>query len=416
MISSKQKIALLAVLVAMAAVLAIFVGGERNSRSTFSPSSYSTHPGGYKALYQLLEELHLPVSRLRRPYSVLELHQGALIVVDPHPVPFSKREVAKLKKWIEKGNRLIILHGGPRYIPKAISSWISGNEAGDGKSVHEYSLAHQLGLRVGKNSSDSRKTLDVASLRLYGVKEISISSDSRWKRVPKKWEDLLRDEFGPVIVSRKWGKGEEVAISDATIACNRDVAKADNVKVVPALLLEQGRPKEIMFDEYHHGFARAESFWGYAASSVLAWILLQVGIGCALFFLSRRGSLAGRYRPLFQPVGRSSMEYVDSMANLLESTKAGSVALDAILRRFLLHLSRQSGMPLKRLEEDPAGQIATWGPEGIDQKRLVEECRQSIKRGEDTQYSLALARRLARTRAVLFQVRPHKAAMPERTP
>ena len=131
-------------------------------------------------------------------------------------------------------------------------------------------------------------------------------------------------------------------------------------------------------------------------SSVLAWALLQGLLGLGLFFFSKRAQYAGRYRSLASSKGRSSLEYVDSMAGVYESCKAGSVALEAVLNRFLGRLSRRTGMPLKRLIEDSPDNIAGIAPNGQeDLADLIRKCRNAVKVGRETPEALAFARRLA---------------------
>ena len=98
-------------LVVLAVVVTTLVAtGRLEDRSAVS-SAYSAHPVGCKALYLVLEELGLPVSRFRRRFTMLDDHSGVLVVVNPHVMPFSRREIATLKQWIKRGNRLVLFQG-----------------------------------------------------------------------------------------------------------------------------------------------------------------------------------------------------------------------------------------------------------------------------------------------------------------
>ena len=243
--------------------------------------------------------------------------------------------------------------------------------------------------------------MDISSPKLRGVKRLSVSNRTRWKNPADKWTTLVRDENGPIIVTGKMGKGEVIAISDASIATNRALPLDQNVRLIPALLLQKGKPATVLFDEYHHGYALAESFWHYTASSVFGWILLQVFVAGVLFLYSRRASHAGRFRSLIQPKGRSSLEYVHSMANVFESSKAGTVALDAILRRFLIQLSRKAGIPLKNLDKEADEQIRSLVGTKGESSDLIRECREAVREGKATSRTFVLARRLGELRALL---------------
>lgn len=388
---AKHKVILVSSLLAISLLTAWLIGGSSDETGSYSSSTYSIRPGGCKAVYDLFAELQLPVHRLKSSYSRLESRKGVLVVVDPHLVPIGAREIKKLNKWIEDGNRLIVFSGGPRYLPKR-PSFLPSRPVRSGTGLSkELSLAAKLGLKSSSNRDTSRVVLDVSSLGLHGVDKVSASSFSRWKKLPSGWKTLAGDTAGSVIAKKTLGKGEIIAISDATIPANRNVASQQNARLVTALALEKGRPRAILFDEYHHGYSLAESFWSFAGSSVLGWILLQVLLGSILFFYGKRAKISGRFRSLARPAGRSSVEYVESMAHILESSKASGLVLETLLHRFLVLLSRRTGVPLNRLEQEdekhsPLQDAAAWG--------VVKACRRAAKSNPSSRVALLLARRL----------------------
>jgi len=376
------------------------------------PSTYSTSASGTKALYLMLSELQLPVTRFRLPLSRLHKHQGVLVTIDPHSVPYSDREFDKLKGWIEKGNRLIIFHGGPKsLVRKARQPGNSGEERDRPGNLWSHSLAERFGLFLRKTSGTSRETVPIESDRLYGVERVSLSERTRWREPLKDWKALVGDTRGPVIVSKQIGKGEVTAVCDSTMVSNRYIGAEDNGRLLLALTLENGPPPEILFDEYHHGHAVQESFWGFVASSGFAWLLFQGLIGAALFFYSRRARFAGRFRSLDRPKGRSSLEYVNSMANVLESCRAGSVALEAMLKRFLGQLSRSSGVPLRELENNRVPELTAAALQGLDLTQVIEDCKNEMRTGRDSDRILALARDVALARRRLEG--NHRIPLPE---
>lgn len=399
--SLRYKILLLVGFVVVT-VISLFIVNITSDTSIITlPTTFSTRSSGFKALFIMLEELGFPVARLRRTYSNLKTGGGALVVVDPQIVPFSSREIKQLKEWIKKGNTLILLHGGPQ--DYTLFPRVSRKKEGSKKSgnLNGVSLADRLGIKVKQSYEDTRNTVIVSTARLYGVHKLSVSSKTRWRISKGTWTTIVRDKAGPIIVSKKMGKGEVIAISDASMASNRGLPLAENVRLLPALLLEKGKPSQVMFDEYHHGYSMADSFWHYVSSSIFGWILLQIFVASALVVYSRRATFAGRYRSLTQPGGRSSLEYVNSLANVLESSHAGSVALDAILRRFLSRLARKTGTPLSTLEEQADERIRALVGEEQNSNNLVSQCREAVTSGEDTSRTLVLARRLSELRSQL---------------
>lgn len=75
--AADRKILLIAVavLVVLTAGLA-FVGGDPKELGTPVPSTYSANPGGARAAYLLLQELHYKVTRWERSPAELPIEMG----------------------------------------------------------------------------------------------------------------------------------------------------------------------------------------------------------------------------------------------------------------------------------------------------------------------------------------------------
>jgi hypothetical protein len=315
-----------------------------------------------------------------------------MVIYDPKAVPMSKREATKLKAWVGKGNRLVIISGTGDWLPSRICTDKSCNVETVGRPLRHFGLTLQ-------RKTDKARTTFTATLPGIPEKiEVSAAATPRWKKPDKDWTVQAEDEAGPILLTRKMGKGEITALCDPTIFSNQYIRENQNLRLALAILLGPRKPGEILFDEYHHGHAMEESFWSYVGSSVFSWGLLQTLIGLGLLFYSRRSAYAGRFRSLAPPKGRSSMEYIASMANVLESCKAGPAALEAILARFIGQISRRFGVPVKALEEGrlPTGGVAS-GPTG-EAMKLVKECRKVTRSDEDSDATVKLAQNLAALR------------------
>jgi len=376
------------------------------------PSTYSVHPKGLKALYLTLQELGVPVKRFRRTLSRLGSEQGVLVMVDPRRAPFGSRETKKLKQWIKKGNRLILFQGPGRKKPKKPDEKAEKKKGRTPWEGRFDPIAHKFGLKIKRTEEAGRETLAVSIPGLEGAGPISVSRIARWSDTPDDWTRLAGDDRGPVLLIKEMGEGSVVALCDPTLPSNRYLKREHNLRLVLALLLNGGKPAAVLFDEYHHGHALSDSLAGYLNSSVFSWIMLQIMVGAALFFYSRRARQSGRYRSLALPKGRSSLEYVDSMAHIFESCKASSVALEAILSRFIGRLSRSSGVSRLRLDDGSIDKIRVRAPaESGDVTGLVRDCRQALAapdttEGADPDKALALARRLGLVLKEMNRVRP----------
>jgi len=318
-----------------------------------------------------------------------------LIAVEPWQVQFTEREIAKLKQWVSEGNRLLIFAGRANPRPKEWSLLAPTDTSIKPRGKGQNSLARKLGLRAKRFPNSSRTTLKISSPRVFGVNTLSISNATRWRPVSEEWTVIAADAAGPIIVSKKLDKGEVWAVSDATIVTNQSISLQQNVRLVPAVALEQTRPDNVLFDEYHHGYSLPESFWAYVGSTLFAWIMIQGLVGGVLFFYSKRAHYSGRFRSLGTRPGRSTLEYVHSMANIFESSRAGSLALDAVLQRFLCRLARKAGAPLKDLDRHSIEDIVARTGVGPDCAGLVEQCRRAVASHRESPEILKLARKLA---------------------
>jgi hypothetical protein len=407
--STRNKLLLLLSFLIVALLGAVIAGSDRDRSEFYRPSTYSPGPGGAKGLYLMLKELGLPVTQFRLPFDRLRKQRGTLVVIEPDVVNFGKEEVKQLRSWVKKGNRLVIFEGGERKRFK-IPFYTALDKQKLLRSLTPQSLAAKFGINKKKKKGDaSRSVTAVNGEHLFGVGTLSVSDRSRWRRPPEEWTSWVADKRGPIVVSRKMGKGEVVAVSDASMLSNRFIQLEQNVRLLPAILLEKKRPQKILFDEYHHGHFHEESIGTYFSSSIFGLLFVQALVGCLLFFYARRAGNVGRYRSLSRPAGRSSLEYVDSMANLLESAKADSVALEAVLRRFMGRLARRSGVPVTRLDENSLHTVGIRLPEGTDPAHLIRECRRAIEFHESSERISLLAREVAQMQSKLF-IRPRKEA------
>ncbi|GEM_PF-625829 len=392
----------LGLVVLLAVVLGLLVSEPSEDRSSES-STYSVHPVGCRAIYLVLEELGLPARRFLRKFTMLEGHSGVLVVMNPHTMEFSRREIAKLKQWIEAGNRLVLFQGLER------ETHVSDEETtADGNKKPSVKVrilprpAGYFGLRLQRTGESGRVSVQVSIPDAPDVRWISVSGALRWREPSKDWTRLAQDTHGPLVIQRTMGSGSVIAVSDPCIASNRELSREDNLKLVLALILADKKPAEILFDEYHHGHVQSDSLAQFVGSSIFSWILVQGLLGLGLFFYSRRAQQAGRFQSLSEPGGRSSMEYVESMAAIFATCKAGSAALEALMNRFTRQFSRRTGASMKNTagtRPDPASPRIQAGSEEVS--RLLEECGQAVESGHDPSRAVALARRLAEARVGL---------------
>lgn len=398
--SAKTLLIVGTLLVALAAALTVVVlSGPTEDRSPVA-STFSSGEEGCKALYLALEALQLPVERLRTDFTRLKDRKGVLVVVSPQRTSIRPREQERLKQWIEKGNRLVLFQAADRSAKQEEAAKPGREPRSVAGRSRQNDLGRMFGLSLLKIGDGSRESVSVSFPGIQDVKGISVSRSARWKDGPEGWRTIARDKDGPVVVEGKVGRGSVAAVSDPTLVSNRYLPLEHNMRLVLALLLGPARPAAILFDEHHHGYAVAESFWKFVGSSVFLWLIVQCLVGCGLFFFSRRASLAGRYRTITVERGRSTLEHVDSLGGIFESCKASSAALSALVERFVARLSRSIGARVPAMDDPAYGSADAGVPNAPpDLAVLLAECRAAIQGPDDPERSVVLARRLAEARA-----------------
>ena len=120
--AADRKILLIAVavLVVLTAGLA-FVGGDPKELGTPVPSTYSANPGGARAAYLLLQELHYKVTRWEQSPTEIPFENGlaVLILADPLEKP-TKQEQKALQNFVEEGGQVIFTGARIKaFFPKA---------------------------------------------------------------------------------------------------------------------------------------------------------------------------------------------------------------------------------------------------------------------------------------------------------
>ncbi len=403
----KYGLALGIVIALLFGALALFFGLRSSVNRRAVPTTYSVSPQGCKALFLVMEKLKLPVGRLRKPFTRLSDAGTVLIVIDPRSKGPGKREVKKLDAWIRKGNALLLFEAFRNWDFRRDTRSVKKRRKKRPRVRISNRIGRSLGLNLEKIPHALKQKVPIAFPGVEEIRSLEVTGRARWTKLSKEWDVLAKDESGPVVVTRKFGAGRVVAVSDPRLPSNKNLGREDNLRFMLAAALDGRRPKKILFDEYHHGYVFAESLSGYLGASVFLWIFIQALLGALLFFYSQRARLSGRFRSLAGAKGRSSLEYVASMANIFESCGASSAALEAILKRFLGRLSRRIGISPRSLESNSAGKIR-WDHRGApeDAARLIADCRRAIRADEPPDRALVLARRLGAAGARMDRGRP----------
>ena len=206
----------------------------------------------------------------------------------------------------------------------------------------------------------------------------------------------IADPGGALVVDYAFGNGRVVLVSDPYLISNGGVVLKDNLALAINVL---GGPRNqglIAFDEYHQGYgisrnAFASYFAGTSVLPIAGQLVLLV-----LVVLWTNGRRFARPLPLTHVDRRSSLEFVASMAELQERSRAYDLAIENIYTRTRRVLARHAGVDYNSSRSEIAQRIAERST--IDRNELealMRECEEAIN-GEplNSRETVNLVRRL----------------------
>jgi hypothetical protein len=281
------------------------------------PSSFNPVGAGTMALYETLQETNWPVERWREPLSRLPAYgTGNTLVITRSRVgsrvPFTAQETELLDDWVLKGNTLLLLG--------------AFQESDDARM-----LLHQFGITVMDTHGSiadffqpfeprSEKKIEIkpASSIVHGNLVLPERTRSLPLRIPPGAKVLWQEEGQPYVIALPRGAGQVICAASAQMMDNQYLAQGDNLAVVLQLFALQGKtPNHLFFEESHHG---------YSAIYALARLFDHPGVRFAgmltlLGALAFLGSSLVRFGPLIplqRDAGRSTLEFIDSIADLYQ--------------------------------------------------------------------------------------------------
>ena len=430
----RQRITIILTFVVIIGLLVIlnsitYVNQEKAEDSEITPnrSTYHAGPTGTRALHDLLNESGYKVIRWRETPQKLLGESGKLVttfvVIGRTKVQFKDDEAASLREWVRRGGRLVVIDRQVDHDLVPISDGWTINAA-------EYQFPS-----MDDNPSDvKRMTLGVTALApvqptvltstiqevmpsrfasrmqiiLGGgvaihseddetstppppAAAVKIATGTRRSEAPVAH---IADSKGALLVDYAYGAGKIVVLSDPYIVANRGIKLNDNLQLAINTLASQ--PGLIAFDEYHQGRGITQNAFAsyFAGTPVLAiGAQLMVVILLVLWTNARR---FGRPLPLPHVDRRSSLEFVASMAELQERSRAFDLAIENIYTRTRRVLARYAGVDYNSSRSEIATRVAERST--IDSHKLealMRQCEEAIN-GEQINWrqSLDLVRRL----------------------
>jgi hypothetical protein len=306
------------VMVALMALLAFFARApHRGPSDSWLPSTFNPVGAGSMAFYQTLSDLNWPVERWRDPLSRLsDFGKGNALIITRSPVgarvDFTDQEIDLLKAWVNHGNTLFLM--GP----------LSGSE-----DMRE--LLREFGFtQVGpsRSISDLFDSIDPRSKPPMELQPADPAAGTGTLVIPTSvplpftypegGKTLWQSDGQPYVLAVPVGSGQLVCVASDRLLSNAYVNRGGNLAIVLGLLAPNGVvPVHLFFEESHHGYSP-----NFAVVSLLdhpgVRFAGMLGILGLLAFFGSSLLRFGPVLPLDRSPGRSTLEFVDSIADLYQ--------------------------------------------------------------------------------------------------
>jgi hypothetical protein len=432
------------VLIAINAAAYVRIAPPPENENEPDRSSYNAGPTGTRALYDYLQESGQRVMRWQENPADLNTLQGAArpdvwVIVGATRKPFDDEEVQDILLWVERGGRLILIDRYPHQelLPKS-GKWsvnlhpspyfMAGGTSDEAAALTE-------GVKPALPAQPSVLVAGVEQVqpsRLASVIELRRESDTPSTTVQVTADDdeaededvaenepvlVVPSESGPtgpaqepppetvkltpapvvqlsqagrpLLVDYPHGSGRVIVMSDPYVVSNAGITLADNLILAEDLVRTKGGL--IAFDEFHQGRAISQNqLAAYFRGTPVLPILAQLAL-ILIVVVWTRSRRFGRALPLVQPDRRSKLEYVASMAELQQRSRAYDLAIENIYLRTRRALARFAGVDAGAPRGEIAKRVASRTK--LDEHQLevvMRKCEDAID-GEPTNAKQAIA-------------------------
>jgi Domain of unknown function (DUF4350) len=326
------------------------------------PTTRSTADAGAQLLYEWVGRMGYAPRRLEfRDYEVDD-DADILVILSPTE-PISEGEARLTLDWVERGGTLILaddtsnLLGADNALLEELQVVVAASP--------ELELIEQV-----EPLQPAFSQPPVGAIEVRAGRYLQPGRDD--------YAALAGTPEAPLLAGVRHGSGYIYLSSAVHPFTNDGLRNEQNARLMLNLLRRAPAGGVVIFDEIHHGYTRPPTPTTAVMSSPWGWAGLYALLVVALY-LALGGRRFGRPIPLREEVTRrSSAEYIESMADLLQ--RGGKRAY--IQRHYLLQLKRRLARPY-----------------GISPQLSDEEFVAEYRRARSDQDAEILQRLLARLRA-----------------
>jgi hypothetical protein len=340
-----------------AAMVLSYILWNPSSVINLSPnlSVRNTEGKGAKAYYLLLERLEFEVKLSESPLSSLSGDWGVLISLSPQK-EIGMSEAEHLMQWLTGGGTIIMADANQNTIFRktGIIPYMTGNDP------------------------HPQEIVPIPCSLTAGVSKVQITSNWRLKfNNSFSRTILLVDERGTIAASLAIGKGHLIILSTPELFSNELIGQSDNS--VFCVNMASAGFKRVCFDEFHHGFSTGRNIFTLLNMPVKL-SLIQLFVITLLFLVAKEKNYSAPQMEDGEEE-RKSMEYIRSIAQLLQRSNSGSFCLGLLYKNFRRDLAMRTGSS----SETPHARLASLyaAKTGCNESALLmclDKCNEAIKK------------------------------------
>lgn len=341
----------------LAGVLGFFlVEGARRGAFADPLSTYRSEPDGARALYLVLEQQQLAVSRLEQSPELLPPGQS-LVLLGVH----FESESEPVGSWFDGSDAGVELDGGAQSVLAAWQDSPVTTAEWEQLLDHARAGATVLVALEGPQSTPFLDALEVSPVPAapgLGLRTLVPAQPSGYTRGVDRLEapvraflrlpagavplliDLELDE--PVAAVVPTGEGRVLLLGAPGLAMNQHLAKADNARFWSSVVTELRRTGPVAFDEYHHGFDGERSLGAFASRYGLQYAVGQLLLGLMLWALALKRF--GRPRGVAQEIRVGSTDMLLATSRIYREGRHHAHAAQAITKGLAAAMAARAGL------------------------------------------------------------------------
>jgi hypothetical protein len=311
-------------------------------------SVYNKKASGYAAWLEVAEKSGININTWSKSFNALstsEKENFSMVLASPEFIAgsrtvYTSADITKLLNWVRNGNTLIVLDDFNKASSRQLLNHLNLELAPINTEKQESNPGYHDKFFDDKTIYQQEKsTFDISNLQNLNYKANKISTTSTVRLKNKYIKPLVQDDNGIAIGKRDYGSGVIYILTIPDFIENNSLYEPeDNYQFFTNLTTLNN--KEIMINEFVHGYIKTESAFTYYKDTLLSPISKQFALILIilLWSVSRR---FGKVRPIQEDDRRSTLEYVEAMANLYKQAGLTGTTLAPVYQQFKLNICKE---------------------------------------------------------------------------